>query len=370
MKKALTSSFLKFLALILIVPSTAMASPPLLLHYQGRLDSGGAPVNGTVRVELRLYEQASGGTPLYVDDANVAVENGLLNTYLGDNTTSGDLVDALSRSEVWLEPVINGNALLPRQRLASSPYALLAGHATTATNASQLGGFPASRYLRDNVAGEITLNDNSNAALSITQSGTQNGIFATSQATAAGRGAVIGLVGAAGPTINSAAGVVGTSQNARGVIGSSGSSDGVFGFSSSGNGVHGQSDSGTGVRAFSSTGTALYTQGRAEINGNLSVTGRIDNNMAPIALGYVNSDSTIVTSSGNFSCVWHNVNDWYVITITGYDYFFSSYVTHVQTSVANTTARVASVSGKLVVQIRDSSGTLVQSPFQFVTYKP
>lgn len=126
------------------------------------------------------------------------------------------------------------------------------------------------RYVASAGPSSMSASSGTAAALSVTQNGTHDGITAFTEATGAGRAAVRGAVGDAGPLINSAAGVFGTSKAARGVIGSSETSDGTFGWSTSGVGVHGQSSSGVGVRAFSSTGTALQVQGNATVSSDIT----------------------------------------------------------------------------------------------------
>ncbi len=102
------------------------AAVPGLVHYQGRLVSGTNLVNGPVSLGLRLYDAPAGGVLLYEDSNSVVVVDGLYNTSLGDNTTFGSLGASLTNAQVWLEAVVNGVALSPRERVASVAYALMA----------------------------------------------------------------------------------------------------------------------------------------------------------------------------------------------------------------------------------------------------
>jgi hypothetical protein len=113
------------IALVLTVLTSAHAQVPSLINYQGRLVEGTNLVNKNVSLELTLYDAPSGGTLLYVDkDPNgVDVVDGLYNAYLGDHTVVGDLDQALTNKEVWLEVVVEGLPLVPRERVASVAYA-------------------------------------------------------------------------------------------------------------------------------------------------------------------------------------------------------------------------------------------------------
>ncbi len=118
--------------LTVLVPhpsSSALAQVPNQINYQGRLVDGTNLVNGSVGMSLKLYNVASGGTALYEDFSLVNVVDGLYSTFIGDNTVSGSLTNALTNSSVYVEVVVNSNTLTPRERLASVAYALRAGNA-------------------------------------------------------------------------------------------------------------------------------------------------------------------------------------------------------------------------------------------------
>jgi hypothetical protein len=104
---------------------------PNLINWQGFLKNNGAPVNGNVAMELRLYNVASGGTLLYADSNTVSVVGGLYSTVIGDNTIAGSLTAALTNTAVYVEQVVNGTVLLPREQLASSAYAIKADSSHT-----------------------------------------------------------------------------------------------------------------------------------------------------------------------------------------------------------------------------------------------
>jgi len=114
------------LLLLLAIAATAQAQVPALINYQGRLVDGTDLVNEPVSLELRLFDAATDGNLLYSDSNTVTVVDGLYSTHVGDDTIFGSLADALTNAMVYLEPVVNGAALSPRERLVTVPYAAVA----------------------------------------------------------------------------------------------------------------------------------------------------------------------------------------------------------------------------------------------------
>ena len=107
-----------FLWSLLFLPSSQLfAQAPSLINYQGRLLDGTNLVNGNVGLALRLYNVTSGGPILYEDSNTVTVVDGLYDTVLGDNTAPESLVSVLTNDQVWLEVVVDGIPLAPRERL-------------------------------------------------------------------------------------------------------------------------------------------------------------------------------------------------------------------------------------------------------------
>jgi len=91
------------------------------ISYQGQLlDSSGNPVDGARTIDFRLYEQPTGGMPLWSQSESVAVEDGLFNTHLHVDPAHFD-----GRS-LWLGVQVQGDAqeMAPRQPLLPVPYAL------------------------------------------------------------------------------------------------------------------------------------------------------------------------------------------------------------------------------------------------------
>jgi len=94
------------------------------------------------------------------------------------------------------------------------------------------------------------------------------------------------------------------------------------------------------------------------------------NTHLPIAYGFVNKTGSMGAASVNLSCTWSSPE--YLCTITGENFYFSSYV--VNATVADTSApavaTVNSVGGQIIVKIYNISGTAIQAPFYITVFKP
>lgn len=121
------------------------AGAPGLVSYQGYLErSEGQPFSGSATLTFRLYEAASGGSPVWQEtQSGVAVSNGFFGVLLGAQTPLD--ADDFASPNRYLEVVVDiggGPTTLPRQRLATAPYAFQAQAATSAPW-SGLTGVPA-----------------------------------------------------------------------------------------------------------------------------------------------------------------------------------------------------------------------------------
>ena len=117
------------LILALLSLSVSANQTPEMFRYQGRLVDGTNLVNATLPMSFKLYDAPSGGTLHYEDSSTVLVVDGLYSTMIGDDTVYGSLLDALTNTALYLELTIDGETLLPRERVVSVPYALSAdGH--------------------------------------------------------------------------------------------------------------------------------------------------------------------------------------------------------------------------------------------------
>src|ERR1041385_7240966 len=98
--------------------------------YQGRLNSGGVPANGTYDLVFTIYDLPT-GSGAFANQTNsaIAVSNGLftVNLNLG-------LPGIFTGEDRWLEIAVRTNGtggyatLSPRQKLTPTPYAITAGN--------------------------------------------------------------------------------------------------------------------------------------------------------------------------------------------------------------------------------------------------
>jgi len=131
-----------FLAVVIVSTASGRSSAqaPELLSYQGvlmqsdglALDGGGQPYD----LNFRLYPQQSGGSHVFDQTLNVAVQDGLYNVILSNNQDYS-LADVIAENSIlFMQVTILADptrgipldvVLAPRQQLASVPYALSAG---------------------------------------------------------------------------------------------------------------------------------------------------------------------------------------------------------------------------------------------------
>ncbi len=116
--------------------ASAQASVPGVLGYQGRLlKADGAPEAGVVAMDFRVYDVASGGTALGCDAQQVALADGFYALLVGAGAAcAGGSAPRVTPAiftgvDLWLELVVAGQSLSPRQRIGSVAYALRAGDA-------------------------------------------------------------------------------------------------------------------------------------------------------------------------------------------------------------------------------------------------
>ncbi len=106
--------------------------------YQGKLESDGAAMTGSVHVRLGLYAVSSAGAPLRQETMpNVVVTNGLF-TVTPVTFTAGDFPGAAR----WLQIEVSEDGgttytpLTPRQQVTFNPYSIYATQAGTAVSVS------------------------------------------------------------------------------------------------------------------------------------------------------------------------------------------------------------------------------------------
>jgi hypothetical protein len=130
------------LTLLLLAPSALAAGIPKHLSHQGVLtDTAGVVVpDGLYTLDFDIFDAASSGNHLFGQQLQVEVVGGVYNVLLSDNASSpGTLEQAFQNPTTYLQITISDvppgsgitapQPLAPRQKLASVPYAFVAGSA-------------------------------------------------------------------------------------------------------------------------------------------------------------------------------------------------------------------------------------------------
>ncbi len=191
-------------------------------------------------------------------------------------------------------------------------------------------------------------------------------------------------IGVQGTQAGAGWGVYGTTPGGIGVYGqatgTTGTNFGVYGATSSPSGFAGYFDGALrtlgNLSVFGTTNMAGAVQASSSVNvdGNIThpyTSGGSQQRCTPIAYGTVTSAGAFSSGSSNFTVSWDATQNWYLISIPGESYFFLNYTTMVTPASATPLiATTSSVSGQLIVQLFNLSGTRVQSTFSFAVFKP
>lgn len=266
------------------VPLTAALSSGI--SYQGRLfDSGGAPLDGSYTMRFNVYDDPVAGSALW-DSGNVSVlvEDGLFNVKLG--VDQGDF----DGQALWLNIIVEGETLSPRQEILAAPYALslrpgadIVGDAIGAADATVAGYAPATgtALYADANGGAGLFGDSENSYGVWGSSNDSWGGFFTSDDGYGIRVETSGLDHfdhGAYVTSDGGYGVYATSDNNQAVRGEAGDMSGIaVAFGRVGavglgenRGVHGASNNGLGVYGTSTFSTGVYgNTGRSDRNYGL-----------------------------------------------------------------------------------------------------
>jgi hypothetical protein len=308
-----------FCTAFLLAFNPAQAQVPNTISYQGVLmDAGGAVVpDGNYSLTFRLYLVVTGGSPIWSETQSLPTGKGIFSAVLGSSTPIGLAFDR----QYWLGITVGaGSELSPRAAITPAAYSFHSVRSDTAswfcvdygTAGSMACGTPLG-----NGPGFILKAPN----------GERRDIF----------------VGNTGTVIDYK--------------------------------LYVNKDGNVGI------GTASWPGGKLGVNGDIFVSGNLTkmysgstpNNVTPTAFGNIKKNGTISTATPNVSVSWNATDSWYEIAISGVNYYFADYVTTVTPMGGTGTFLVpvtTSVSGGIVVQIFNLSGTRVQADFAFMTYKP
>jgi hypothetical protein len=135
--------------------------------YQGQLNSGGSPANGSYDLSFTLYFTNAAGKAIAgpVTNSGTPVVNGLF-------TSTIDFGDVYTGTNYWLEISVSTNEanlftiLAPRQAITPTPYAVFASTASNVNgtiSASQISGTVASANLSGTYSNAVMLNNAGNS---------------------------------------------------------------------------------------------------------------------------------------------------------------------------------------------------------------
>ena len=133
--KKIVSLILFFLLATVVVAAPVLSTVPDTINFQGMLtdDNGDAVADGSYVMRFYLFDAATGGNQLWNNPdgelQTVTVTNGVYNVQLGINESLDYTI--FNGGTAWLEVVVEGETLSPRQPLTSTAYALKAGDADT-----------------------------------------------------------------------------------------------------------------------------------------------------------------------------------------------------------------------------------------------
>jgi FG-GAP-like repeat/Dockerin type I domain len=142
MKRSIEIIGVALLLIILNLQLSPLFAQGTAFTYQGRLTDGGSPANGIYDLRFGIYDSSNVPGNLIagpLTSSAIGVTNGLFTVTLdfGPGVFTGP--------DRWLDIAARTNGgtfatLVPRQRLAPSPYAITAGNVSGTVSASQLSG--------------------------------------------------------------------------------------------------------------------------------------------------------------------------------------------------------------------------------------
>lgn len=149
-------------AIFIACTSAAFAEVPRLINYQGYItDADGVPANGTKQVVFRLYENETGGIPLWSEEHTIVAQNGVFTVLLGSMPASP--LDLNFDKQYYLEIVVDGVQLNSRLALASAAYSIAAANGVPTGVitmwSGDIGAIPAGWALCDGTNGTPDLRD-------------------------------------------------------------------------------------------------------------------------------------------------------------------------------------------------------------------
>src|SRR5437016_9956081 len=245
------SALLLWISAVTLAQSTAFT-------YQRRLTDVGTPPNGMYNMQFRIFDTGIVGTGTQIGPT---VTPPPVQGSAGSFSVQLDFGSGVFTGPArYLDIVVNGTPLMPRQQITSTPYAIRSLTTVTAdiaTNATQLGGVDAARFVQSDAGGNVTVGGN----LTVTGTFSANIVNAKTQYHLGGQ-RVLSNAGTQNLIVVIRAGSSNTSGNNNAFVG----------YFAGNKNVGGSSNSffGTGAGFFNTSGTANSFFGFDAGGGNTS----------------------------------------------------------------------------------------------------
>ncbi|HAN31002.1 MAG TPA: hypothetical protein DCQ06_05340, partial [Myxococcales bacterium] len=128
------------LVVVMMTAVSASAAVPQTIVFEGALTSavGGPVVDGTYDLTFKMYVAETSNVAFWNETAKISVKSGRISHVLG-SVTKLSAATVAAASEVWLGVSVGLDPELPRRRLQSVPFALVAAQAQTALGLSCTG---------------------------------------------------------------------------------------------------------------------------------------------------------------------------------------------------------------------------------------
>lgn len=113
------------LALSIVGVATPAAAVPGTVSFTARLSENDVPTEGSVTLQIAVYDAVSGGTLMWDETQTTVAERGLVYASLGAVEPLGPTV--FDGRPMFIELTVDGDVLVPRIPVATVPYAFRAG---------------------------------------------------------------------------------------------------------------------------------------------------------------------------------------------------------------------------------------------------
>lgn len=133
----------------------SFGTPPRVIPYRGYLEQNSVPVTGTRRLTIRLHTAATGGSIVWTEaHPAVPIHSGVFVVNLGAVTSLSPTLFR-DRDSLFISVQVDNEQLNGRQRLLTTPHAMVADQATGAANFTTTGDVTVGGNLQ--VSGNLTV---------------------------------------------------------------------------------------------------------------------------------------------------------------------------------------------------------------------